>query len=561
MGDTGPVNSPTHRMLSMLAVYVVLLAWAFLGFYIFTITRHGESGSGIMQYFLSMEKSGIKFRAFMLLAPFALTAIGYLINERAKLFKKTLLVENELRQRTVELERINDVLTQENTMRKQAEKQLLRQAFYDSLTTLPNRALFMDRLLNSLERKKRYPDYVFAVFFLDLDRFKVINDALGHLIGDQVLVLLSQRLKKSIRSIDTLARFGGDEFAILMEDAHEITNVNHLADRIKDELRLPFYVFGREIYATVSIGIVLSSISDYSRPDELMRDADIAMYRAKALGKACHMIFDSSMHDEAETALWMETDLRRALENNEFILYYQPIISVNDNKITGFEALVRWQHPDRGLILPLDFITLAEETGLIIPIGQWAIQEACWQMRQWQEQFPEYRDLTVSVNVSGKVFSQTDFYEVIEEILQKTGLDAHSLRLEIVERTLIENPEPAAVLLNRLKDLNVCFDIDDFGTGYSALNYLRQFPINGLKIDRSFISSLTFDKNNAEIVKTIIALAHALDLSVIAEGVETSEQLETFRTIEGKYAQGYYISRPMDSRAAEALLSGEKTIQ
>jgi diguanylate cyclase (GGDEF)-like protein len=555
MGNAGAVSSPTHRMLSMLAVYVVLLAWAFLGFYIFSIIRHEAFDSGIVSFFLSTEKSGIKFRASMLLAPFALTAIGYLINERAKLFKKTLLAENELRRRTVELENINEALTQENSMRRQAEKQLLRQAFYDSLTSLPNRALFMDRLHSSLERKKRYPDYVFAVFFLDLDRFKIINDALGHLIGDQVLIQLSQRLKKSIRSIDTLARFGGDEFAVLMEDARDIAHVNYLADRIKDEMRLPFCVFGREIYATVSIGIVLSSTSDCTRPDEFMRDADIAMYRAKALGKACHVIFDSSMHDEAATALWLETDLRRAMENNEFVLYYQPIISVNDGRITGFEALIRWQHPERGLILPLDFMTVAEETGLIIPIGQWAIHEACRQMRQWQERFPAYRHLTVSVNISSKVFSQTDFYEVIEGILRETGLEASCLRLEIVERMLIENPEPAAVLLKRLKDLNVSFDIDDFGTGYSALNYLRQFPINGLKIDRSFISSLTFDKNNAEIVKTIIALAHALDLDVIAEGIETIEQLEIFKTIKGRYAQGYFISRPMESSAAEALLT------
>jgi diguanylate cyclase (GGDEF)-like protein len=555
MGNTSPISNSPHKMLSMLAIYVVLLAWAFLGFYVFTVIRHGEFGKGIMDYFLSLEKSGIKFRALMLLAPFALTAIGYLINERAKLFSKTILAENELRQRTVELENINEALTQENSMRRQAEKQLLRQAFYDSLTNLPNRALFMDRLHNSLERKKRHPDYVFAVFFLDLDRFKVINDALGHLIGDQVLVQLSQRLKRSTRSMDTLARFGGDEFAILMEDVQEIDHVDQLADRIKDEMRLPFYVFGREVFAAVSIGIVLSSVSDYGRPDELMRDADIAMYRAKALGKACHVIFDSSMHEEAATTLWLETDLRKALGRNEFTLYYQPIVSLHDNEIIGFEALIRWRHPDRGLMLPLDFMNMAEETGLIIPIGQWAIREACQQMRQWQERFPECRRFTISVNVSSKVFSQTDFYEVIEDILRDTRLEPSCLRLEIVESTLIANPEPAAVLLKRLKNLNVRFDIDDFGTGYSALNYLRQFPINGLKIDRSFINALSFDQDNAEIVKTIIALAHALNLDVIAEGVETYEQLEIFKTIRGKYAQGFYIYKPLDNKAAEDLLA------
>jgi EAL domain-containing protein (putative c-di-GMP-specific phosphodiesterase class I) len=320
---------------------------------------------------------------------------------------------------------------------------------------------------------------------------------------------------------------------------------------------MPFNVFGHEIFATVSIGIALSSLTDYGQPDEIIRDADIAMYHAKDRGKACHVTFDSTMHAEAETALWLETELRKALGNNEFIVYYQPIILMETNKIIGFEALVRWQHPDRGLLSPLDFMTVAEETGLIIPIGEWVIYEACRQLRQWQEQFPRYRDLTVSVNISSRVFSRPDFYDVIVRILHETGIEASCLRLEIVERMLIENPEPAAALLKRLKDLNVRFDIDDFGTGYSALNYLRHFPIDGLKIDRSFINALTYDKNNAEIVKTIIALANSLKLDVIAEGIETTEQMETYRTMKGEYAQGYFISRPVNSKTAENLLHPE----
>ena len=548
-----------YKTLSRMALYIVLLAYVLLGLYIFSITQNVGFNSGIVEYFLSAEQSGIKFRALVLLAPFVLTVISYLINERAQLFKKTILAEKELRQRTLELDKVNELLKNENAERKKAEEQLIRQAFSDSLTNLPNRALFMDRLHKTLERKKRYPDYVFAVLFLDVDRFKVINDGLGHFIGDQLLIVLSQRLKKSIRSVDTVARFGGDEFAILVDDAKEPSCINDLADRIQDEMRLPFSVFGHEIFASVSIGIVLSNVGDYSRPDELIRDADIAMYHAKARGRACHEIFDSVMHAEATTLLWLETELRRALERNEFTLYYQPIISVEDNKIIGFEALVRWQHPNRGLMLPLDFMAVAEETGLIIPIGQWVVREACRQMRQWQEQFPEHRNLTVSVNISSKMFSQPDFCEVIEEILHETGLQASSLRLEIVERMLIENPEPAAALLQRLKDLNVRFDIDDFGTGYSALNYLRHFPIDGLKIDRSFVNALTSDKNNAEIVKTIIALAQALKLDVIAEGIETIQQLEMYTTMKGEYAQGFYIFRPMDSRAIENLL-GTRTL-
>jgi EAL domain-containing protein (putative c-di-GMP-specific phosphodiesterase class I) len=296
-------------------------------------------------------------------------------------------------------------------------------------------------------------------------------------------------------------------------------------------------------------------MGDYVRHDDLIRDADTAMYYAKARGKACHVIFDSTMRAEAETALWLETDLRKALANKEFIVYYQPIISMHTNKIIGFEALVRWQHPERGLLYPMDFMSVAEDTGLIIPVGEWVIYEACRQLRLWREHFSECGDLTVSINVSSKVFSQPDFYEVIEKILSETGLPARNLRLEIVERMLIENPEPAAALLKRLRDLNIQIDIDDFGTGYSALNYLRHFPINGLKIDRSFIHDIVTDEHNAAIVKTIISLAQILGLDVIAEGIETIEQLETYRTMDGEYAQGYYLFKPLGINEIEDILA------
>ncbi|GAB4390767.1 MAG: hypothetical protein Kow0025_25030 [Thermodesulfovibrionales bacterium] len=549
------IGSSADRAISTLAVYPVLLAWAILGLYVISMTEYGGLGRDIVRHFLSTEQSAIKFRALMLLSPFALTAMGYLMNERAKLYKKSLMAERELRQRTEELERANELLIKENAERRSAEERLQRQAFYDTLTGLPNRNLFMDRLQGSLERRKRYPGYLFAVLFLDVDRFKLINDALGHLIGDQLLVQLARRLKKCTRSTDTVARFGGDEFAILVDDVADVLDVRQLAERVNDEMRLPFYVLGREIFASFSIGMVMSDIRDYARTDEVIRDADIAMYNAKARGKACHVMFDTSMHAEATTALWLETDLRKAVDRGEFVLHYQPILTVGDGRLTGFEALVRWQHPERGLIFPLDFISVAEETGLIIPIGQWVLAEACRQMRQWQERFADYRGLTVSVNISSKVFSQPDFCQVVEGILSETGLEAGSLRLEIVERMLIENPEPAADLIRKLKEMGVRFDVDDFGTGYSALNYLRQFPISGLKIDRSFINALTFDENNVEIVKTIVALARALDLEVTAEGIETTEQMEIFRTMNGGLAQGFYLFRPMDHLAAEALLA------
>ncbi len=547
----GVSTSGSSSKLFKVALFFAIISWVTLVFYIFSKGLIRAHDIHILKYFLSTEESGIKFRASMLFSPFVLTLIAFLFAERAKLFYSN----KDLRRRAADLKNVNELLTRENSERKETAEQLTRQAFYDPLTHLPNRALFMDHLQKALERRKRSPHHIFAVIFLDVDRFKMINDGLGHFVGDQLLVQFSQRLKKQVRSVDTVARFGGDEFAILMEDAEKIGDVNRLANRIKDETRLPFHVNGHEIFVTVSIGIALSNTSNYDLKDDLIRDADIAMYQAKARGKACHVIFASTMHATAATALRLENDLRRAVEKKEFTLHYQPIISIENNKIIGFEALVRWQHPVRGLITPTDFIKTAEETGLIIPIGEWVIREACHQMCRWQQQVPEYRNLTVSVNVSSKVFSHNDFYEVVKNILLETGLEAKSLRLEIVESMLIENPEPAASLLQRLKNLNVRFDIDDFGTGYSALNYLRHFPINGLKIDRSFTEALTYDKSNAEIVKTIIALAHALGLDVIAEGIETTEQLEVFKTMNGEYAQGFFLFKPMDSNAVAELLS------
>jgi diguanylate cyclase (GGDEF)-like protein len=544
-----------YRMLSRAAFYMLLLAWISLGAYIFLIMRNDGSDADIINYFLSIEEYGIRFRALVLLAPLILSVLSYLIHERAKLFKKTLLAEKELRQKTIELENINELLTRENIARKKAEDQLVHHAFYDSLTNLPNRALFIDHLQSALERRRVDRGARFAVMILDVDRFKVINDSLGHAIGDQLLLQLSQRLREIVRPGDTVAYLGGDEFAILMEDAKETWYVDELADRIRDAMRTAFNVFGHEIFATLSIGTVLSVAAEYSEPEELIRDADTAMNHAKGRGNACHAIFDPAMHAEVTTVLWLETELRKGLEQNELTVYYQPIISLENYRILGFEALARWQHPERGLLLPLDFMTVAEESGLIVPISYRVIHEACWQVRQWQIKFPGYRNLTASVNVSAKVFSQPDFYEIIEQILRETSLDAGSLRIEIIEKVVIDNPEPAAALMKRMKNLNIRFDIDGFGTGYSALNYLRHFPIDGLKIDRSFIKMLPFDRYNAEIVRTIIALAETLKLEVIAEGIETSRQLEEFKAMKGKFAQGFFLFEPMDSKAAENLLA------
>jgi diguanylate cyclase (GGDEF)-like protein len=560
--DTGKVvGDSAYKVLFRTAFYIVILAWILLALYLFFLD--GVLSKTIMEYLLSAEQSGFQLRYSILLIPLVLIVLGYLIDDRAKLFRKAIIAERELRKRSIEVEKINDLLTQENNERKKAEDLLTRQAFYDSLTNLPNRALFIDRLGGSLERKKRYPEHSFAVLFLDLDRFKVINDSLGHMIGDQLLIMLAQRLKKHIRAVDTIARFGGDEFGVLLEETSELSGAEDIAERFHKEMKAPFSIFGREVFATISIGIVLSTMGDYTRPEELLRDADIAMYHAKERGKACHVVFDSTMHAEATMALWLETELRRAVEQKEkaFVVYYQPIVSVEKDRLIGFEALVRWQHPERGILTPAEFIVVAEETGLILPIGDFVLRESCRQLKAWQEQYPYCRDMTVSVNVSAKVFSRPEFFNMVKKILEETGLEGRCLRLEIVEKTLIENPEPAATLIQRFKrDLNVLFDIDDFGTGYSALNYLRHFPIGGLKIDGSFINALTFDSNNAAIVKTIIALGRDLGLDVIAEGVETVEQLDVFRTMKGEYAQGFYLFRPMDGASARELLSAQDVI-
>jgi diguanylate cyclase (GGDEF)-like protein len=558
--DSGEVaGNSAYKVLSRTAFYIVLLAWILLVFYIFFLDE--EFSKGIVGYFLSIEGTGFKLRSSILLVPLVLTVLGYLIDDRAKLFRKAIVAERELRQRTIEVEKVNELLTRENSERRKAEDLLTRQAFYDSLTSLPNRALFIDRLRGSLERKKRYPEHSFAVLFLDLDRFKFINDSLGHMIGDQLLIMLAQRLKKHIRAVDTIARFGGDEFAVLIGNTKGISNVCTMAERFHDEMRSPFSIYGHEIFTSLSIGIVMSTMGDYTRPEELLRDADTAMYVAKERGRACHVIFDSTMHAKATMALWLETELRRAVEQNDFVVYYQPIVSVEENGLIGFEALLRWQHPERGIITPAEFIIVAEETGLILPIGDLVIRESCRQLKAWQQQFPACRDMTVNVNVSAKVFSQHEFFDTVKNILEETGLEGRCLRLEIVEKTLIENPEPAAAVITRFNsELNVLFDIDDFGTGYSALNYLRHFPIGGLKIDGSFINALTFDKNNRAIVGTIIALGHDLGLDVIAEGIETIEQLDVFKTMKGKYAQGFYLFRPMDSAAAGDLLSTQDVI-
>jgi diguanylate cyclase (GGDEF)-like protein/PAS domain S-box-containing protein len=448
---------------------------------------------------------------------------------------------------------------QDITDRKRAEEQLLHDALHDGLTGLPNRALFTDRLNLAIARAKRRDDYGFTVLFLDLDRFKTINDSLGHLVGDQLLIGIARRLESCLRTGDTVARLGGDEFTILLDDIGEDPgDVIHLTERIKKELGRPFNLGGHEVFTSVSIGIAPST-TGYERPDDVLRDADTAMYRAKSLGKARHVVFDGEMHARAVNLLQLETDLRRAIERHEFLVYYQPIITLATGQLYGFEALVRWRHPKHGLISPADFIPIAEETGMIVNIGQWVLAEACRQLCAWQKRFPSSAPFSMSVNLSARQFAQPDLIGQVRQVLQETGLDAKYLKLEITESAVMDNSEQAIETLKQLRALGVELSIDDFGTGYSSLSYLHRFPISMLKIDRSFVNQMTEQNENTELVRTIVMLAGNLGMDVVAEGIETETQLSQLQALDCKRGQGYYFARPMDAATAQNFLFDLRT--
>jgi diguanylate cyclase (GGDEF)-like protein len=451
---------------------------------------------------------------------------------------------HELNGYIAELERTGRAL-------KESKEHFRHAAFHDALTNLPNRALLADHLKFSIERAKLQPDNLFALLFFDLDRFKNVNDSLGHVAGDQLLVAIARRLEECSRPTDTVARLGGDEFAILVDGIEDYDHAIRLAERAQQKMRQPFNLNGHEVYATASIGITLCT-NDYDDPEDILRDADTAMYRAKENGRARHEVFDVVMHTSAVARLQLENDLRRGLEREEFHVYYQPIVCLETENIAGFEALVRWEHPQRGFISPADFISIAEETGLIVELGLSVLREACRQTYEWQSL--HQRSLIISVNLSSRQFTQPDLIEQISRILADTGLDPHNLKLEITESVVMENAETARKMLVQLRALGINLSIDDFGTGYSSLSYLHRFPLDTLKIDRSFISRMDAGDENAEIIRTILTLATNLGMDVVAEGLETEKQLAQLRDMKCGYGQGYLFSKPVNAEAARALI-------
>ncbi|HEY9810207.1 MAG TPA: EAL domain-containing protein [Halomicronema sp.] len=455
------------------------------------------------------------------------------------------------------------------TERKIAEEKLIHHAFYDALTGLPNRAFFIEQLTRAMIRANRHPDYLYAVLLLDLDRFKVVNDSLGHCVGDSLLTEIAHRLQKCLTEYQLnptsnlelttthillpnalVARLEGDHFVILLEGINNTEEPIYIAEQIHKFFLQPIHIKGQEVVISTSIGIAVSS-SSYDGQTDLLRDADIAMYHAKAQGKAHSAIFDKAMHDKAVARLQLENDLRRAIERQEFVLHYQPIVCLKTGKISGFEALVRWQHPEKGMVYPAEFISLAEETGLILPLGTWVLREACRQIKQWQNCTP----LTISVNLSAKQFLQRDFLEEVDKILLETNFNSQFLKLELTETALIENTELANDILLQLRQRQIKISLDDFGIGYSSLSYLHRFPINTLKIDRSFVSRTDTAEKNTQIVRAIVNLAHSLAMDVVAEGAETAENLALLRSLGCEYGQGYYFSKALPVEAAFTLLT------
>jgi len=476
-------------------------------------------------------------------------SLSSMIRERTESFV------DDLRQRNLTLETAYTQLKQEIEERRQAEKKLHHQAFHDSLTNLPNRAYFLNHLQDIMEKAKYKTDLFYAVLYLDIDRFNVINESFGHIIGDEVLVRIARRLKACIRRSETLSRFSGDEFALLLEGVKKPDDAAIVAKRIKEIFESPFLIKDKEIFITASIGIVTGK-HKYKSTVDILRDADVAMYGAKAKGLAEYQFYDEVLHEKTMDLLRLETDLRRGVERGEFFLEYQPIISLKTCELAGFETLVRWQHPERGIISPEIFIPIAEKTGSIIKLGDWILYEGCYQMKQWLDNIPACCQLFVNVNISGKQFVQPDFITKFKDVLRQTGLPGSYLKIEMTESVLMKNVDQLNDILGQIKKLGVRIALDDFGTGYSSLSYLHKFPIDVLKIDRSFVVQMG-GRDEKDLVSIIISIAKNMKMDVVAEGIETVAQFKQLQTYDCQYGQGFLFSKPLRKQEAENLIMGK----
>lgn len=441
----------------------------------------------------------------------------------------------------------------ETAIQLSATDNRLPETYIDGLTGLPNRSLFLDRIEHTLRRAQRRANLKFAVLYCGIDRFKVVNHSLGDRLGDLLLVNIANVLKGTIRPTDMVARLGGDEFGLLLDDVHDASSPLRVVQRIRERLVLPFPLSEHEVFATVSTGITIGA-ADYTQPDQLIRDANVAMTRAKAQGGGAYVVFDKTMHQQAVQRMELEMDLRRAVEQQQFQAYYQPIVHLASGRLAGFEALVRWNHPNRGLVSPVDFIPVAEETGLIVPIGMWMLREACRQTRAWQQSFPAHADLDVSVNLSARQLKDPTLPQQVEAILAETGLAPRYLKLEITESAMMEDAAAALQLLQRLAAMDIRLSLDDFGTGYSSLSYLHQLPVHILKVDRSFVQHMHESDADKSFVETIVRLAHQLGHQVISEGVELPEQERLLRELGVEFSQGFLYSRPAAANEAEMLI-------
>ncbi|MBW3585481.1 MAG: EAL domain-containing protein [Cyanobacteria bacterium 0813] len=471
----------------------------------------------------------------------------------AALQKLTSELEERVASQTAELTQAVNQLEQAQVQLLEREEKLGHDAFHDALTGLPNRAWFMNRLQQAIDLSYRREDYLYAVLFIDLDRFKVVNDSLGHLVGDELLKSVARQLQASLRHQDAVARFGGDEFVLLLEDIKDIDEPTRVAERIQNQLRQPLNLNDYEVFTEISIGIIVSTMG-YDRPEDVLRDADIAMYYAKAQGRGRYEVFDPAMQTVVMTRLQLENDLRRAIALQEFCVHYQPIVSLSTGQLSGFEALVRWHHPSGIIYPPAEFIPVAEETGLINELGWWVLQEACHQISIWQQQFPQTPPLAINVNLSAVQLKQVNLLDRIEELLQETGFPSYCLKLEITESCILETVSREEKMLKQLKALGILLCIDDFGTGYSSLSRLHEFPIDTLKIDRSFVSRIGADNSGVEIIQTIVTLARSRGMDIVAEGIETPTQLQKLQELGCELGQGYLFSQPVDSFKATELL-------